>query len=570
MRAEVWAPHAGTVDVVLVDGSHHRLERDATGWHRGGPELVDAEEYRFSLDGGDPLPDPRSHWQPDGIDGPSAAVDHGAFPWTDDEWQGFQLPGSVVYELHVGTFSAEGDFDAAILHLDHLVDLGVDAVEVMPIAEFSGERGWGYDGVLLWAPHHAYGGPGAFKRFVDACHRRGLGVILDVVYNHLGPVGNHLSRFGPYFHDRHQTPWGDAVNLDGPDAAEVRAFIIGNAAHWFVDHHVDGLRLDAVHALVDESPRHLLEELAEEVEHLAANVRRPLWLIAEDDRPDTKVVLGRDAGGHGLHARWADDLHHALHAAITGETSSYYAAFGPVGRIAEAIDRLLLRSDEGVPAAVSSHRFVTCAQNHDQVGNRATGDRLSHQAGLDAALAAAAIVLLAPGTPMLFQGEEWAASAPFPYFCDVDDPELAAAIRDGRRREFAEFGWDPASIPDPLDPATAAAAHLDWSEVGVDDHARAHEWYRALLRLRRERPDVTDGRRDRTSVHADEATRLVVVRRERTAVLANLGTEAAAVPPSLLGAGAASVLLASAGGLEPALDGSITLPAGVTAVLATG
>jgi maltooligosyltrehalose trehalohydrolase len=528
MKPDVWAPRADLVEVVLVDGSRHRLTKRDDGWHVGGPELAPGEEYRFSLDGGEPLPDPRSHSQPDGIEGPSAPVDHGAFPWTDHGWRGFHLPGSVLYELHVGTFTPEGDFDAAILRLDHLEALGVDCVEVMPVAEAMGERGWGYDGVLLYAPHHAYGGPDAFKRFVDACHHRGIGVILDVVYNHLGPKGNHLEQFGPYFTEEHHTPWGAAVNLDGEGAAEVRRFIVDNARHWFIDHHVDGLRLDATHALVDDSPVHLLAQLSEEVEHLSAHLGRRLWLVAEDERDDPDLVLPREAGGIGLDGRWADDLHHAIHVAITGETQGYYGKYEGFDRIAAALTGVHGKPGvDPVPDTVPSHRFIVCTQNHDQVGNRAVGERLSHLAGPDAQIAAAALVLCSPGTPMLFMGEEWAASTPFPYFVDVpDDPDLAAAITKGRRAEFAEFGWEPEQIPDPTDPATFEMAKLDWDERDDGVHAEVLDVYRQLIALRRARPDLTDGRRDRTSVEVDEEKGVVVVRREATVVQVELGPPA--------------------------------------------
>ena len=528
MKPDVWAPRADLVEVVMIDGSRYPLTKGDDGWHVGGPELAPGEEYRFSLDGGDPLPDPRSHHQPDGIEGPSVAVDHSTFPWTDDGWRGFHLPGSVLYELHVGAFTPEGDFDAAILRLDHLVDLGIDCVEVMPVAEAMGERGWGYDGVLLYAPHHAYGGPDAFKRFVDACHHRGIGVILDVVYNHLGPKGNHLEKFGPYFTDGHHTPWGAAVNLDGDGAHEVRRFIIDNARHWFVDHHVDGLRLDATHALVDDSPVHLLAELSDEVAHLSAHLGRRLWLVAEDERDDPDIVLAREAGGLGLDGRWADDLHHAIHVAITGETQGYYGKYEGFDRIAAALTGVHGKPGvDPVPAAVPSHRFIVCTQNHDQVGNRAVGERLSHLAGPDAQIAAAALVLCSPGTPMLFMGEEWAASTPFPYFVDVpDDPDLAHGITTGRRAEFEEFGWEPEQIPDPTDPATFEMAKLDWDEREEGAHAEVLDVYRRLIALRRARPDLTDGRRDRTSVEVDEERRLVVVRREATVVQVELGPPA--------------------------------------------
>jgi len=490
MRPSVWAPRAEVVDVVVAGAGsrlrRHRLERGDDGWHRGGPDLGHGDEYRFSLDGAEPLPDPRSNHQPAGIDGPSAVVDHGRFRWTDGRWHGFHLPGSVLYELHVGTFTPAGTFDAAVERLDHLVDLGVDAVEVMPVAEAMGERGWGYDGVLLYAPHHAYGGPEAFKRFVDACHDRGLGVVLDVVYNHLGPKGNHLERFGPYFTERHHTPWGAAVNLDGPGSDEVRRFVLDNARHWIVDHHVDGLRLDATHALLDDSPVHLLAELSEEVEHLAAHLGRPVWLVAEDERDDPGIVRSREAGGWGLHGRWADDLHHALHVALTGETAGYYAKYAGLDRVAAALRGVHGKPGaDPVPPAIPSHRFVVCTQNHDQVGNRAAGDRLSHVAGVQAQLAAAALVLCSPATPLLFMGEEWAATSEFPFFCDFA-PALGEAVYEGRVREFARFPeFRAGSMPHPNLPATFARAMLDWRERLRAEHAAWWEFHRGLLAQRR-------------------------------------------------------------------------------------
>jgi maltooligosyltrehalose trehalohydrolase len=517
------------VDLVLADGHRHRLQAyPATGWHAGGPELAHGDRYGFSLDGGPPLPDPRSGWQPDGIDGLSA-VDHaGAHRWGDADWRGFHLPGSVLYEMHIGTFTPGGTFDAAIERLDHLVELGVDAVEVLPVAEAMGRRGWGYDGVLLFAPHHAYGGPAGFRRFVDACHQRGLGVLLDVVYNHFGPRGNHLDRFGPYFSDRVETPWGPALNLDDDRAVEVRRFVVDNAIHWFTDFRLDGLRLDATHALFDGSPLHLVAELADEVHSLAAHLGRPLWLVAEREPEELVPVLPRTAGGWGLHARWADDLHHALHAALTGERDGYYAPFGSMAAIGRAITEGHHREGDPWPESLPAHAAVICSQNHDQVGNRPGGERLAHLVGADAAMVAAAIVLCSPGTPLLFQGEEWASGSPFPYFCDTDDPELAAAIRDGRRQEFAAFAWETGAV-DPLDPATAAAAVLRWDERLVDHHARVLRWYRALLQLRRQRPGLTDGRRQRTRVAVDEEGRRLVVDRGDTVLHADLATPRAVI-----------------------------------------
>jgi maltooligosyltrehalose trehalohydrolase len=544
--ARVWAPHAEVVDVVLEGGSRHRLDAEpAAGWHVGGPELAPGDRYRFSLDGGEALPDPRSGWQPDGIDGPSAVDDPAGHDWDDAGWRGFHLPGSVLYELHVGTFTPDGTFDSAIERLDHLVDLGVDAVELLPVAEAMGERGWGYDGVLLFAPHHVYGGPAGLRRLVDACHQRGLGVLLDVVYNHLGPKGNHLPRFGPYFTDRHHTPWGSAVNLDGPGSPEVRRFVLDNALRWFADFHVDGLRLDATHALLDDSPTHLMAELSAATEALAAHLGRPLWLVAEREQEEVLPVLPRTAGGWGLHARWADDLHHAIHSALTGERDGYYESFGSIRAIADAVTQGRHRPGDDWPADLPAHAAVICSQNHDQVGNRALGDRLAHLVGTDAAMVAAAITLCSPGTPLLFQGEEWAATSPFPYFVDTGgDEPLAEAIRRGRRGEFAAFGWDPDSIPDPVDPATMAAAVLRWDELPDEPHRRVLRWYRDLVALRRSRPDLTDGRRSRTAVEVDEGARRVAIRRGGTVLEVTLDPPRAVISDTsgliLLDSGTAS------------------------------
>jgi maltooligosyltrehalose trehalohydrolase len=419
----------------------------------------------------------------------------------------------VLYELHVGTFTPAGTFDGAIERLDHLVDLGVDAVELLPVAEFMGDRGWGYDGVDLWAPHHVYGGPDGLRRLVDACHRRGLGVVLDVVYNHLGPRGNHLARFGPYFTDEAETPWGDAVRLA---ETEVRRFVLDNAHHWFVDHHVDGLRLDATHALVDPSPRHVLAKLSAMTESLRVELGRPLWLVAEREQEEALPVLPRDEGGWGLDARWSDDLHHAIHAAVTGERDGYYADFGGgLADVATALTAGHVRpgDTDGLPPGAS----VVCLQNHDQIGNRAKGERIAHLVGPDAAVAAAALVLCSPATVLLFQGEEWAASSPFPYFCDPPDAELAAAVTEGRRAEFAAFGWGPDDVPDPVAVATFESAVLRWDERDDEPHAGVLATYRSLLQLRRKVAG------EPLAVEVDEDRRVVVLRRGGVVVTADFG-----------------------------------------------
>jgi maltooligosyltrehalose trehalohydrolase len=538
-----WAPYADHVELELGRGeSASRVPCVADGrgwWSWPGSDAPDAvfdalgptPEYRFVLDG-DALPDPRSTWQPDGVDGPSRRDDPGSFPWTDHGWSGFHLPAAVLTELHVGTFTPAGTFDGAIDRLDHLADLGVTAIELLPVAEFPGRRGWGYDGVLLAAPHHAYGGPDGLRRLVDAAHARGIGVVLDVVFNHLGPSGNHLGRYGPYFTDAYATPWGDAMNLDGPGSDGVRRFICDTALHWLRDHHIDGLRLDAVHAFHDRSAVHLLEQLAEEVDELAGHLGRPLVLIAESDLNDPRLVRSRDAGGYGLDAAWSDDLHHALHAALTGERDGYYADFGSLDDLVTALTHVFVyagrwsehrQRHHGRPVGgLPAHRFLGYAQNHDQIGNRAHGERLVHLVGPELAAVAAAVVLCGPSTPMLFQGEEWGASAPFPYFTDHTDPVLADAVREGRRREFAAFGWDPADIPDPQDPATAASAVLDWDERTRSPHRELLDWHRSLIALRRSAPALTDGRLDRVRAGADDGEGWLVMERGPVTVVANL------------------------------------------------
>ena len=532
MIFRVWAPAAD--DVVLhVEGS----EVDATpdtdpGWWRAQADARHGSRYGWRLDGADPKPDPRSRWQPDGVHGLSA-VDAEDFSWTDDGWHGFHLPGAVLYELHVGTFTPAGTFDGVVEHLPHLVDLGVDAIELLPVAAFPGRHGWGYDGVDLFAAHDAYGGPSGLRRLVDAAHAAGIGVLLDVVYNHLGPDGNHLDAYGPYFSEQHQTNWGAAVNLDGPGSDEVRRFIVDNACMWLDDFHLDGLRLDAVHALVDDSARHLLEQLRDDVADLSAHLRRPCWLIAESDRNDPRYVRPVEAGGLGLDAAWADEWHHALHAVLTGETSGYYEDFGSLDELATAVERAWVYAGEysahrrrrhgRSPDGIAGHRFVVSVQNHDQIGNRATGDRLGATVSPDRLRIAAALLLTSPFTPMLFQGEEWNASSPFQYFTDHQDVELGRAVSEGRRSEFRSFGWDPAEVPDPQDPATYQRSVLDWDELDDPGHVELLRWYRACIQLRRARPELTDGRwADQIVDHDPESGRLTV-RRGDIVVVTNLG-----------------------------------------------
>ncbi|HJR26242.1 MAG TPA: malto-oligosyltrehalose trehalohydrolase [Acidimicrobiales bacterium] len=527
MRPRVWAPRADRVELVLADGGRVELEPRDGGWFEGGPELGHGDRYGYALDGGPPLPDPRSRWQPDGVHGLSAVDDPETHHWTDDEWTGLERLGGTIYELHVGTFTPEGTLDAAIDRLDHLVDLGVSAVELLPVAEAMGERGWGYDGVDLWAVHHAYGGPAALRRFVDAAHRAGIGVLLDVVYNHLGPEGAYLDRFGPYFIDDHSTPWGPGVNLDGPGSTEVRRFIVDNGVHWCAEHHIDGLRIDATHHLRDRGPTHVVAELVAALDVVGRGDGRRRWTIVEREQAELLPLRAPEHGGWGVDARWGDDLHHALHAHLTGERDGYYAPFGALADVATVLRRGHLPPGEALTPDVAPERLVTCSQNHDQIGNRPGGERLHHLAGIRPAMAAAAVVILGPGTPLLFQGEEWAATSRFPFFCDTQDADLADRIRAGRHAELEPLGWSPDDIDDPLDPSVFAAARLDWDEPARPPHREVHDWYRALVHLRRSESGLGA---TEVSVEVDEGARTLVMRRGRLALLVNLAEVEAALP----------------------------------------
>ncbi|MDQ4037534.1 MAG: malto-oligosyltrehalose trehalohydrolase [Actinomycetota bacterium] len=539
MRYSVWAPHADSSVEVLISGTRFELARGVRGsWEADIPTLVAGTDYAVSIDGGPPRPDPRSASQPAGVEGFSRVVDHAAFDWTDADWTGIELTHSVLYELHVGTFTDAGTFRGVIDRLDHLVSLGVQAVELMPVVEFSGSRGWGYDGVDLWAPHSAYGGPEGLKELVDACHAQGLGVVLDVVYNHLGPAGNFLAEFGPYFSDRHHTNWGQGVNVDGPGSDEVRSFLVDNALMWLRDYHVDGLRLDAVHAIVDESALHILEQLSAAVGALSDVRGVPLWLIVESDLNAPRFVRSPRTGGYGLSASWADEWHHALHALLTGESSGYYSDFGSLAHLAKALRQAWVYDGEysahrdrvhgRPPLGLSGEQFVVCTQNHDQIGNRAAGERLGMLTSIGRMKIAAALLLTGPFVPLLFQGEEWAASTPFQYFTDHQDPELGRAVSEGRRREFAYFGWRPEDVPDPQDLATFDRSRLQWSELASPAHAQMLEWYRALLALRRHHPGLRCGPLDDVTVDYDADQQWLILRRAAAglSVGINLGAEA--------------------------------------------
>ncbi|MFI6460366.1 malto-oligosyltrehalose trehalohydrolase [Streptomyces sp. NPDC050528] len=579
MQFEVWAPEADRV-TLHCEGATRALERDPerVGWWSGEADASDGTRYGFAVDDGPPRPDPRSRRQPDGPDGLSAVVDHERYTWRA-AWTGRPLPGAVLYELHVGTYTPEGTLDAAADRLGHLVELGVTHVELMPLCPFPGRHGWGYEGVSLWAVHEPYGGPEGLKRFVDRAHELGLGVVLDVVHNHLGPSGNYLPVFGPYFTDTHQTPWGSAVNLDAPGSDEVRAFLLGSALAWLREYRIDGLRLDAVHALQDTRACHFLEELSSAVDALAAESGRPLFLVAESDLNDPRVVTSRAEGGLGLHAQWNDDFHHALHTAVTGESQGYYADFAraPLSAIAKTLtggyfhdgtyssfrDRHHGRRLDRT--RVAAHRLLGYSQTHDQVGNRAQGDRLSASLSPGLLACAAALTLTGPFTPMLFMGEEWAAGTPWQFFTDHTDPDLAEAVRQGRRREFTSHGWAAEDVPDPQDPATRDRSCLDWTEPQTEPHARVLAWYRRLIALRHQEPDLTDPDLTDTKVAYDEDARWLALRRGDVRVAVNLGKEPAAIP---LGTRPAEILAAWEPVEVPGADGLLRLPGESCVVLA--
>jgi maltooligosyltrehalose trehalohydrolase len=549
---EVWAPRASTMEV-KIGNKKFPMEKKSRGyWSAAIEEAAPGTDYGFVIDGLEPaLPDPRSQWQPYSVHGASRVVDHSAFAWSDNDWQASPLSSALIYELHLGTFTPEGTLKAAESRLDYLKTLGVTHVELMPIANFPGARGWGYDGVDLYAIFNAYGEPSDLKHFVDACHAKGLAVLLDVVYNHLGPVGNYLSKFGPYFTHSHTTPWGDAVNFEEAGATEVRRFLIDNALMWLRDYHIDGLRLDAVHAYMDRSAIHFLEEITGEVRRLEAAVGKHFVLIAESDLNDPRIVKAEEAGGYGLDAQWSDDFHHALFSVISGERAGYYEDFGSLAQLAKSLHCVFVydgnyseyrgRNHGRQVVGLSGHRFIGFVQNHDQVGNRAQGERVSHEAGVGRAKIAAALVLTAPFVPMLFQGEEFGASAPFLYFTDYDDPELGRMISEGRKKEFVAFGWAPDQIPDPQDEQTFLQSKLNWAELTEQPHRSLLQWHKDLISLRRNQSKLNDGNLNAVNVRFDEEAQWLVLERGTLRIACNLGQ----APVDVEVGDGAQVLLAS-------------------------
>jgi maltooligosyltrehalose trehalohydrolase len=533
----VWAPRVATISV-RVDGNDTPLDPAGDGWW-SGPVLPAGTDYGFVLDDADDaLPDPRSRWQPNGVHAPSRSYDQDAYEWHDAHWPGRDLTAALLYELHVGTFTPGGTFDSAVERLEYLAALGVTHIELLPVSAVNGVWNWGYDGVDWYAVHQPLGGPDGLKRFVDAAHGMGLAVVLDVVYNHFGPSGNYLPQYGPYLKPGQNT-WGDLVNVEEP---AVRSHIVENALMWLRDYHVDGLRLDAVHALEDTSPTHILADLAAATSTLSDDVGRPLTLIAESDLNDPVMITPRDGGGYGLDAQWDDDVHHALHALLTGERQGYYVDFGSLHVLAKTFTCAFLHDGtystfrgrvHGAPIDIEHIRgrqFVVSLQNHDQVGNRALGERLPELASHELVKVGAVLLLTAPFTPMLWMGEEWAASTRWPFFTSHPEPELAKMTGEGRIEEFAEHGWDTSQVIDPQDPRAYRSAVLDWAEVGKPGHADVFDLYQQLIALRAAEPDLHDTDLRDVAVGYDETARWLVVQRGTFRVAANLADEPRTLP----------------------------------------
>jgi maltooligosyltrehalose trehalohydrolase len=545
VRWRVWAPKVETVDLVLIDDDHCRvvaMEREERGFFRHTePEVAEGHRYAFRLGGGPERPDPCSLSQPEGVHGPSAVVRPERFRWTDRAWKGVAREDLAFYELHVGTFTPQGTFDAIISRLPELREIGITAIELMPVSQFPGTRNWGYDGVNLYAVQNGYGGPQGLARFVDACHSQGLALFLDVVYNHFGPEGNYLGEFGPYFTDRYKTPWGLAVNYDGPGSDPVRDFVLDNARMWLDEFHVDGLRLDAAHAIFDLGARHILLAIKEVADDVAKRTGKPRLVIAESDLNDPRILRDPERGGYGLDAQWSDDFHHVVHTLFTGEREGYYQDFGEARHLAAVMERPFLyawdysphrdRKHGAPPADLPGDRFVVCLQNHDQVGNRARGDRLTTLLDDPRKLRlAAGLLLLAPHVPMLFMGEEYGETSPFPFFCSFGEPELVEAVREGRKREFAEFA-NQGQPPDPDAEATFASARPSWS-WSEPTRAGLRQLYRDLLAARRTFPQLRDFVRRRARLLPDTETGpvLELVRGEDSRIVFNLSDRRQEVP----------------------------------------
>ncbi len=492
----VWAPFKKKVELKIIApvSSAHAMQKGSDGcWTARLDGIKQGTRYMYIADNGETRPDPVSFFQPDGVHGASCVVDHASFKWTDKRWKGINPADMIMYEMHTGTFTKDGTFEAAAKKTGYLKKLGVNALEIMPVAQFPGSRNWGYDGAYIYSPQNTYGGPGGLKKLVNACHKAGIAVILDVVYNHLGPEGNYTGVYGPYFTHRYKTPWGDAVDFDGENSRLVREFYINNALYWLREFHIDALRLDAVHAIFDNSQKHILAEMQERVGEFSAKDGRQRYLIAESDLNESKIVRPAEDGGYGLSAQWEDDFHHCLHTALTGESQGYYADFTGAGFLERALARCYVYEGDYSPARKQAHgspvdrldssRFIVFSQNHDQVGNRMLGERLISLAGFEAAKLAAGFYLLAPYVPLIFMGEEYGEDAPFLYFVSHGDPGLVEAVREGRKKEFSEFSWK-GEPPDPQDENTFEQSKLKW-DVEKGKHKIMAGFYRELIRIRK-------------------------------------------------------------------------------------
>ena len=568
----VWAPRACEVAVVLPhsDLPPLPLQSEANGYFSGTfAGVADGARYYYLLDAALKRPDPASRYQPEGVHGPSQVVDLNTYQWMTPDWRGLPLEQFIIYELHVGTFTREGTFDGVISRLDYLCELGVTAVELMPVAQFPGERNWGYDGTFPFAVQNSYGGPDGLRRLVDACHARGLAVILDVVYNHLGPEGNYLHAFGPYFTDRYQTPWGDAVNFDGPDSDPVRQYFITNALYWIEEFQIDALRLDAVHGIYDFSACHILQELAGAVQKFAVEKGRKIYLIAESDLNDVRLIKPPHAGGFGLDAQWNDDFHHALRSLLTNDRTGYYQDFGTLADLVKsyregfvldgAYSTYRKRRHGSSSADLPTSSLVVFSQNHDQVGNRMHGERLTAHLSSQQLLLAAATVLLSPYIPLLFMGEEYAESAPFPYFVSHGDADLVAAVQAGRQKEFAAFTGQ-GTPPDPQAEATFLSAKLNPEQRHHGQQHKIFKCYSELIRLRKEHPALADLSRERLELHGDEEGGLMAVGRSaginRILCLFNFSNQDCVVSPPLV-SGSLRLLFDSTGSLLPGNEHTI-------------
>jgi maltooligosyltrehalose trehalohydrolase len=526
----VWAPNRERVEVHLVSPDDRRvpLRKMPDGYHEAAVDDVrEGARYFFVLDGGSERPDPASRLQPDGVHAASEVVGRD-YEWTDAEWRGLPLEDYVIYELHVGTFTAEGTFDAVIPQLDRLKELGVTAVELLPVAQFPGERNWGYDGVYVGAAQASYGGPRALKRLVDACHARGMAILLDVVYNHLGPEGNYLGEYGPYFTDRYKTPWGLALNFDGPHSDHVRWYFVHNALQWVDEFHFDGLRVDAVHAIVDHSAEPFLQDLCTAVRERSELLGRKIYTIAESDLNDPRVITPPEQWGLGFDSQWCDDFHHSLHVLLTGEQDGYYSGFTKTSDLARTIKTGYLYTGQhsiyrarkygAKPKTTNGAQFVVFAQNHDQVGNRMLGDRLSNIVSHDQLRLAAAAVVLSPFLPMLFMGEEYGEKAPFQYFTSHSDKDLIEAVRKGRAEEFDDFSWQ-GEPPDPHDTDTFGRSKLNWQLLARDEHQSLFRLYKQLFALRRNTPALRSLDLSQVETWADDERRVLLVLRGGTVLV---------------------------------------------------